>query len=56
MSDEAFKELIGHDITAPNVVIMSVVIEPVYLDKGYANKMMNHVIKLMREAGKNEFI
>lgn len=29
MSDEAFKELVGHDPAAPNVVIMSVVIDAV---------------------------
>ena len=28
MSDEAFKELIGHDPAGPNVVIMSVVVHP----------------------------
>ena len=28
MSDEGFKELIGHDPDAPNVVIMSVVVDP----------------------------
>ena len=30
MSDEAFKELIGHDPAGPNVVIMSVVVHPDY--------------------------
>ena len=28
MSDEAFKELVGHSADAPNVVIMSVVVDP----------------------------
>lgn len=28
MSDEEFKELVGHDPAAPNVVIMSVVVHP----------------------------
>jgi hypothetical protein len=30
MSDEAFKELIGHDPAGPHVVIMSVVVHPDY--------------------------
>ena len=34
MSDEAFKELVGHDPDAPNVVIMSVVLDPAYQGKG----------------------
>ena len=33
MSDEAFKELIGHDPVAPNVVIMSVVVAPAHQGK-----------------------
>lgn len=34
MSDEAFKELVGHDPQAPNVVIMSVVVDPAEQGKG----------------------
>lgn len=30
MSDEDFKELVGHDPAAPNVVIMSVVVDPAH--------------------------
>src|SRR5262245_6781633 len=30
MSDESFKELVGHEPDAPNVVIMSVVVDPAY--------------------------
>src|SRR5262245_61612444 len=40
MSDEAFKELVGHDPDAPNVVIMSVVIDPAHQGKGYSSLMM----------------
>lgn len=52
MSDEAFKELIGHDPAAPNVVIMSVVIDPGYQRRGYASVMMQTFVQQMREAGK----
>lgn len=52
MSDEAFKELVGHDETAPNVVIMSVVLDPDYQGKGYAGLMMRAFINAMREMGK----
>ena len=45
MSDEAFKELIGHDPEAPNVVIMSVVVDPAEQGKGYAKLMMNRFIE-----------
>jgi len=34
MSDEAFKELVGHSAEAPNVVIMSVVVDPAHQGKG----------------------
>ncbi|EMU1127480.1 TPA: GNAT family N-acetyltransferase [Citrobacter koseri] len=52
MSDEEFKELIGHDDAAPNVVIMSVVIDPAHQGKGYASLMMRAFISAMREKGK----
>ncbi|WP_314413366.1 GNAT family N-acetyltransferase [Pantoea septica] len=52
MSDEEFKELVGHDDDAPKVVIMSVVIDPAYQGKGYASLMMPAFISAMREKGK----
>ena len=52
MSDEAFKELVGHDPQAPNVVIMSVVIDPAHQGKGYASLMMRTFIERMRAMGK----
>lgn len=52
MSDEAFKELVGHDAEAPNVVIMSVVIDPSQQGKGYASAMMRTFIERMRAMDK----
>ncbi len=52
MSDEAFKELVGHDPAAPNVVIMSVVVDPAEQGKGYSKLLMQRFIREMREAGK----
>jgi N-acetylglutamate synthase-like GNAT family acetyltransferase len=52
MSDEAFKELVGHDPAAPNVVIMSVVIDPAEQGKGYSKLLMQRFIRDMREASK----
>ncbi|CAK6500135.1 hypothetical protein PANPA_00060 (plasmid) [Pantoea sp. Nvir] len=52
MSDEEFKELKGHDAAAPNVVIMSVVLDPAYQGKGYAGQMMREFISKMRKKGK----
>ncbi|MFT4173832.1 MAG: GNAT family N-acetyltransferase [Rhodocyclaceae bacterium] len=52
MSDEAFKELVGHDPHAPNVVIMSVVIDPAQQGKGYATLLMQAFIEQMRQRGK----
>ena len=52
MSDEAFKELIGHEADAPNVVIMSVVIDPAYQGNGYASLMMRAFVEHMRGMGK----
>lgn len=52
MSDEAFKELVGHDGAAPNVVIMSVVIDPAFQGRGYASTMMRTFVSKMSNAGK----
>lgn len=52
MSDEAFKELVGHDPVAPNVVIMSVVIDPAFQGRGYASLMMKTFVGQMRQVAK----
>ncbi|WP_211959088.1 GNAT family N-acetyltransferase [Budvicia diplopodorum] len=52
MSDEAFKELVGHDPDAPNVVIMSVVVHPDYQGKGYSSQLMVAFIERMKKLGK----
>ncbi|MEB0047858.1 MULTISPECIES: N-acetyltransferase [unclassified Pseudomonas] len=52
MSDEAFKELIGHDPAGPQVVIMSVVVHPDYQGLGLAKRLMSEFIKRMRALNK----
>ncbi|WP_252088757.1 GNAT family N-acetyltransferase [Pseudomonas sp. MWU13-3659] len=54
MSDEAFKELVGHDPQAPNVVIMSVVLDPAHQGQGqgHAGRLMARFVEQMRERGK----
>ncbi|MBH3467141.1 GNAT family N-acetyltransferase [Pseudomonas carnis] len=52
MSDEAFKELVGHDVEAPNVVIMSVVVDPAHQGKGYAKRLMTAFVQRMGTLGK----
>lgn len=52
MSDEAFKELIGHDPAAANVVIMSVVVHPDFQGRGYAARLMHAFIQHMTQLGK----
>ncbi len=52
MSDEAFKELVGHDADAPNVVIMSVVVDPSQQGKGLSRALMDEFIQRMQKMGK----
>jgi len=52
MSDEAFKELIGHDPAGPHVVIMSVVVHPDFQGQGLAKRLMREFIERMRAQGK----
>ena len=51
MSDESFKELVGHDAQAPNVVIMSVVVDPAFQGRGFAGLLMSHFVDQMRQRG-----
>ncbi|MGY2255621.1 GNAT family N-acetyltransferase [Pseudomonas reactans] len=52
MSDEAFKELVGHSADAPNVVIMSVVVDPTHQGKGYSKALMTEFVQRMCTMGK----
>lgn len=52
MSDEAFKELVGHDPAAPNVVIMSVVLDPAHQGQGHSHTMMSVFVQAMEARGK----
>ncbi|SEB21688.1 GNAT family N-acetyltransferase [Variovorax sp. YR216] len=52
LADESFKELVGHDPLAPNVVIMSVVIDRAHQGRGYASSMMRTFVERMRRMGK----
>lgn len=54
LSDEAFKELIGHDPEGKYIVILSVVVHPDYQGKGMASKLMNSFIERMKAIGKSE--
>ncbi|MFC6338257.1 GNAT family N-acetyltransferase [Pseudomonas sp. CCM 7891] len=52
MSDESFKELVGHSPDAPNVVIMSVVVDPDHQGKGYSTQLMEAFVQRMQGMGK----
>ena len=52
MSDEDFKELIGHDPDAPNVVIMSVVVDPSHQGKGLSQALMTEFVERMKRMRK----
>lgn len=52
MSDENFKELIGHDPDAPNVVIMSVVVDPAEQGNGHSRALMDEFVGRMRQMDK----
>lgn len=52
MSDEDFKELVGHDPNASNVVIMSVVVDPSQQGKGLSRALMVEFVERMRKMDK----
>lgn len=54
MSDDAFKELVGHDPAAPNAVILSVAVDPAQQGQGLARALMEAFVRRMRRMGKAE--
>ena len=54
LSDEEFKELVGHDPEGRLIVILSVVVHPDYQGKGMAGKLMNSFINKMKALGKSD--
>lgn len=54
LSDEEFKELIGHDPDGKHIVIMSVVIHPNYQGNSFTSVLMKHFIKTMQAMDKTE--
>jgi ribosomal protein S18 acetylase RimI-like enzyme len=54
LSDEEFKELIGHDSEGKHIVILSVVIHPAYQGRGMASKLMKSFIDIMKGFGKSD--
>jgi len=52
MSDDAFKDLIGHDPDAPNVVIMSVVVDPLHQGKRLSKVLMVEFVERMKRLRK----
>ena len=54
LSDEEFKELIGHDPEGKHIVIMSVVIHPDYQGNSFTSLLMRNFIKAMKRMGKTE--
>ncbi|MBM1632232.1 GNAT family N-acetyltransferase [Sulfitobacter mediterraneus] len=47
MSDDDFKALIGHDPDAPNVVILSVVVDPAHHGNGHSRTLMREFVRRM---------
>ncbi len=54
LSDEEFKELIGHDPEGEHVVILSVVVHPLYQGKGFAGKLLEKFISMMKTSSKTD--
>ncbi len=54
LSDEDFKDLIGHDPEGTHIVVMSLVVHPDYQGKGFAGALMEKFIEQMRAMNKND--
>lgn len=56
ITDEAFKNLIGHDPTGRNIVIFSLAVIPKYRGTGIASQLMSHFIKQARNMHKQNIL
>ena len=54
LSNEDFKELIGHDSEGKHIAILSVVIHPAYQGKGMASRLMNNFLARMKALDKSD--
>jgi len=54
LSDEAFKELVGHDPQGQYIVVMSVVVAPKYQGQGFADRLLADFIERMQALHKTE--
>lgn len=54
LSDENFKEMLGHDSRGKYIVVMSVVIHPDYQKQGFVSLLMKRFIKDMKNLQKEE--
>ena len=54
LSDEAFKELVGHDPQGKKIVVMSVAVHPQFQKKGLAGKLIKAFIEKMKAMEKAE--
>jgi len=52
MEDDAFKEFVGHDADAPNVVILSVVVDPAFQGQGLSRVLMEEFVARMKAMNK----
>ncbi|SHO47294.1 GNAT family N-acetyltransferase [Desulfopila aestuarii] len=53
MTDESFKELVGHDPDGRHNVIMSLVVRPEYQGQGFASILMARHVRRMKELNKS---
>lgn len=56
ISDEEFKQLIGHDPDGENIVIFSLSVLPEYRSKGIGSRLMNNFIEQARDMGKSKIL
>ena len=54
LSNEDFKELVGHDSDGEHIVILSVVVHPAYQGRGMASRLMSNFIDRMKTLGKSD--
>jgi len=56
ISDEEFKQLIGHDPEGENIVIFSLSVLPEYRKKGIGGKLLDSFVKQARDMGKSKVL
>ena len=56
ISDEEFKDMVGHQEDGRNIVVFSLAVQPQFQKRGISRKLMQHFIEASKQLGKKNIL